>query len=274
MLKTFIHTFYFDTRVPAEKKAWLDLQVQLKDGPREMESHGGGSHWTNDIGAERAEIWLETSHLFDNQWDVTVDSPSVPNRRVFDFAFDYLPNNRYIKRGHWLEQTAAMRAIRSNTMACGYCGKQEPAQKAYAFCPHCIGSEYTTEKDLHRTRMLQVGQSFGAQRAELSEAEKAHLLPLWKDAQINGNTERDKKRIAAKRESVARDYKNAIAKATIERDGLTWLMDRGANTENIIFYSPTGRWSWGWRTKVSASLLADVQKTLDGFPFPVDIITA
>lgn len=271
-IKTRLHSFRFDLLVPAEKSAWLALRESLSKGPREMESHGGGSHCYNELPAGGAVVELETAHIFDNQWNTAASSPTKPNHRIFDFAFDYKPNgNADIRRGHYLEQTAEMQEIRRNIFACGYCGKQEPAQKGYVFCPHCMGSEHLTEKDLRLTRMLPAGESFNGNRPELSESEKAHLLPIWRDAQINGGNARDKARIAKARESVAKDYESAIRKATMERDGKTWLMDRGINTANIIYYSHTGRWSWGWREKVSATLLPDVMEKLKDFPFPFDI---
>lgn len=275
-IKTTLHRFTFDIRKPEDKAKWEALRASLAGGPREMESHGGGSHYPTFKGAYRdaqsVEVSLETAHLFDNQWNTGADCEALPNYRVFDFAFDYKPNgNSWCKRGHWLEQTDEMREMRRNTMACGYCGKQEPAQNGYVFCPHCLGSEYLTEKELGLLRMLPVAESFTKRRIELSEVERAHLLPLWRDAQINGNTARDKARIAKARADVAREYANAVSKATIERDGKTWIMDHGINTGNVIFYSHTGRWCWGWRTKVSESLLAGVRASLAGFPFPIDI---
>lgn len=275
-INTTLHRFNFDTRNPAEKAAWEALRSSLKDGPRKMESHGGGSHYPTFKGeyrdAQSVAVTLETGHLFDNQWNTGADCEALPNCRVFDFAFDYNPSgNPYLKRGHWIEQTDAMRELRRDTMSCGYCGKQEHAQKNHVFCPHCLGSEYLTEKELGLLRMLPVSESFDKRSSELSEAELAHLVPLWRDAQINGNTERDKSRIAKARADVAKEYERVVRKATIERDGKTWLMDRGINTANIIFYNHSGRWSWGWRTKVNTALLPDVSAKLAGFPFHIDI---
>src|SRR5574342_721932 len=147
-----------------------------------------------------------------------------------------------------------MRDIRRNTHKCGYCGKQEPAQKGYVFCPHCIGSAYLKSSELHLLRMMPV--EFEGNRAPLTEAEQAHLLPLYKEAQLHGN-ERDK----------------AIYIAETEFKGFTWLMDHGIKTDNCIYYSHTDRFSFGWRNPVDAEFLSELLDVVSEFPFAYEIKT-
>lgn len=267
-IKTTLHVFNFDTRNPEEKTAWLALRESLKSGPREMESWGGKPHMLGlSVGAYPVE--LDTSHVFDNQWNTSADTARIPNFRVFDFAFDAEAGapNKAIKRGHWIEQTAEMRAIRENTMKCGYCGKQEPAQNGYVFCPHCIDSEHLKETDLKLTRMLPAGVSFGGNRPALSEDEAAHLLPLYRTAQIHGNSERGKARIAKARADIKKEYDKTIHEAKTKFEGFTWLMDRGINTGNCIYYSHTDVFSFGWREPLSDGLVSGLLDQLANFPF-------
>ena len=273
-LKTIIHTFHFDLRKTAEKESWLALRTLLKGGPREMESHGGASHWHNQITSGSA-ITLETKHLFSNQWNTSADSEVLSAYRVFDFAFDYKPNgNGFIRRGHWLEQTKEMQELRANTCACRYCGKQEPAQKGYVFCPYCIGSEYLTEDKLFLTRMLPVYEPAGFKIPPLSDSDRAYLMPLFIDAQTNGNNARDKKRIAQKRADILKSKNNAIFAAQTEFDGFTWLMDNGIKTDNCIYYKHTNKFSFGWREKLSEELVQTFRDKLNGFPFDYTVETA
>lgn len=271
-MKTVIHNYSFDIRTEQGKADWLALKAKLEaEGLRVFETHGGGSHCKPQLGTR--EIELETKHLFDNQWNTApIEGVSDKGLRVFDWALDYNSHSgapHGIKRGHWLEQTPAMREIRRNTYACGYCGKQEPAQKGDVFCSHCLDSEHLKESELHLTRMKAIDDK--AERAPLTEAERAHLLPKYREAQLHGSTERGKARIAAQREAVHTKFKNAVANATAERDGFVWLMDHGVNTSNVIYYSHTKRFSFGWRAPISKAVESELLDIITEFPFSYDI---
>jgi hypothetical protein len=273
MTKTTLHTYYFDVSIADGKAAWDALRAKLKTGP-----HCFGPVLADNYFAFRdldgQEIELETAHLFENQWN------TASGLRVFDWALTSHiagcrvdPENSppHIRRGHYLDQTAEMRSLRDNTSACGYCGKQEPAAKGYVFCPHCIDSEYLKEKDLYLTRMMPVSTP---NRAQLSDAERAHLLPLYRDAQLHGTTARGKARIARLRADIARDYAKAIADANAERDGFTWLLDNGFGqlaANNVIFYDHTGRFGFGWRTPCDAATVSALLEKISEFPGSYDI---
>lgn len=270
-MKTVIHSYNFDIRNEAEKLAYEELKLKLKsNGLKCLESHGGGSHYSAAY-ASGLEIELETQHLFDNQWNTKpIEGLSASGLRVFDWAQDYKPNgNAWRKRGHWLEQTEEMRSIRANTCACGYCGKQEPISKGLKFCDACIGSEYLEPKELYLLRMLPISAKH--ERAELTEAEKAYLLPIYKDAQLHGHTPRDKARITEKRAELEEDYKKAIKTAETEYKGFTWLLDHGIKTDNVIYYSHMNKFSFGWRKPIPAEIKSELLNTLKQFPYPFEL---
>lgn len=271
-MQTIIHSYHFDVRNAADKAAYKDLCAKLKAQKlKRFCTWGNGSHYMPDI--DGRTITLETESLFDNQWNTApIDGVSESGLRVFDWAEDYPINfNKSIKRGHYLEQTAEMREVRRNTCKCGYCGKQEPAAKGYVFCPHCLDSEYLKESDLRLTRMVPVRDT-NKPRAPLTEAEKAHLLPLYRDAQINGSTARGKARIAKKRADVQREYQQTIAQAAEKRDAATWIMDNAPGLlENWIYYTHTGRHCFGWRKPLDECLLSDLLEKVSEFPFSYDI---
>jgi len=272
-LKTTIHSYYFDTRNPEEKAAYLALAKELKArGSECFETWGGNGHYNYKF-KNGLDIELETSSLFENQWN-TAPIPDISDSglRVFDWAQDYpIDFSKSIKRGHYLELTDEMREIRRNVHKCGYCGKQEPAQKGYVFCPHCIGSSYLKSSDLPLLRMMPV--EFKGNRAPLTEAEKAHLLPIYKEAQLHGNTERDKKRIADDRANLTKKRDKAIYIAETEFTGFSWLMDHGIKTDNCIYYSHTDRFCFGWRNPVDAEFLSELLDVVSEFPFAYDIKT-
>lgn len=275
-IKTTIHAYCFDISKPDGKVAWLDLKARLKEThPHCMESHGGQGHYHFVRDLDGQEIDLETAHLFDNQWNTGPTSTSDKGLRVFDWALDYCngtTNPRHLKRGHYLDQTDAMREIRRNTDACPYCGKQEPAAKGNVFCPHCLDSEYLTEADLLKgiTRMRPVYRG-REDLKPLTDAERAHLVPQYRAAQLHGNTERGKARIIKQREDIEKHARAVIRAAETERAGKLWLMDHGVNISNVIYYSHTGRFGFGWRQPMGADLVSGLLDIITEFPFPYDI---
>lgn len=279
-LKTNLHVYNFNTDNADEKAAYAALREKLRGlGLKCFETHGGSSHYCPDLAGE---IELEAKCLFDDQWNTApilraASKAAELGARVFDWAQDsrYCFHNARtnIKRGHWIEQTPEMREARRNRMACGYCGRQEPAQKGYVFCPHCIDSEYLKATDLHLTRMRAVDDT--ADRAPLTEAESAHLLPLYRDAQRNGATKRGKARIEKARADVANNYAAAIRKAEAEKAGGEWLLDHAPGLlANWIYYDHTEKHCFGWRTPIDANDQGELETLLATFPGTYEIKTA
>lgn len=210
------------------------------------------------------DVELDTEYLLSDQWNTAPCFDSENGYRIYEWAEVTYPN-RSIRVGYFLSITPEMREMQRNRYQCGYCGKQEPAQKGYVFCPHCLGSVNLTQKDLYLTRMQSVLQPFD--RKPLTDAELAHLLPLFKEAQLHGNTERDKARIAKQRASIARDYEKSIAEATAKRDGFTWLLDHGLKIDNVIYYPHTEKFCFGWRTPIDESFKSEILEVISEFPF-------
>lgn len=268
-IKTELRVYSFNISDPQEASAYNALSTELKvSGLSRFCSHGGGSHYRPSIAGC---VELEVEHLFANQWNTHPIGDSAIGQRVFDWAEDYnssagAPPN--IKRGHYLVQVPEMAEVRRNTVRCGYCGKQEPAAKGYVFCPHCLGSAYLDEGSLHLTRMRTVLEDT---RPALTATELAHLLPLYKQAQITGDQERALAHNKAQRGAVLGKYSAKTSSATIERDGMLWLLDKGANLDNVIFYDHTKVFSIGWRKPVSASVAAGWVDMLDTFPYSWEV---
>lgn len=273
-LPTIIHTYNFDVSKPDDSAAYDALRTKLKAmGLTCFETHGGNSHYLG-ASVDALKIELETACLFDNQWNTGANG-ALPNHRVFDWAQDsryacYSPN---IKKGHWIEQTKAMKEARAKTYKCGYCGAHygpyhKPLPDDMA-CNACLDSEYLTVKDLPLLRLVAVS----AKRDDKHGAGIIGLLmPRYKQAQLHGSTERGKKRIAEKRERIEKDYKAAIHKAETEYKGFTWLMDNGINTDNVIYYSHTNLFCFGWRGNgIDKELESDLLDVISEFPFAYEI---
>lgn len=265
-MQSIVHCYHYDVSTAAGLAAWSELQSKLKAaGLRVFETWSGDSHYKPAI--DGAAVTLATAHIFNNQWNATVSGKGV---RLFDWALDARPIGapKHIRRGHWIEQTAEMREIRRNTTECGYCGKQRPAAAGDVFCPAgCIESEYLKESDLYLLRMRPVDAP--RDRAPLTPAELANLLPQYRKAQIYGATARGAARIAGKRESIDAKRDKAIANATAEHAGFTFLMDRGIDPGLAIFYPHTARFCFGWRAPLSRAVAADLREAL-GAEFPAE----
>jgi len=274
-IRTKIYTYRFDLDKPEDSEAWSELQERLSAQGLtcfSAISTDRGYDWCKMLDSISGQtIELETKHLFKNQWNTaSISGVSEQGLRVFDWARDIV-DNRSMMVGHYLEQTDEMREVRRNTLKCGYCGKQEAAAKGYVFCPHCLDSQYLTEEQLLKgaTRLVPVDQ--GHNWTELSQAERDHLLPQYREAQIHGSTERGKERLAKQRRDIEEKYKKETANAKIERDGLIWLMDNGLSIDNVIYYDHKQMFSFGWRNPVSASVRDRILELISEFPFEYEI---
>lgn len=292
-LKTKLHRYRFDLRTPEGRVAWINLkdQLEINGWPHCMESWGGkDSHYSTAIhiaqialgngNIETVDVELEVEHLFANQWN-TAPIGEHKGFRVFDWALDYkfgnIGGDPQVKTGYYLEQTDEMRRLRAETLHCGYCGKQVLASKqpADGFCDKCLDSEYLKESDLKLLRLRPINEDTPHNsRHELSDEEKAELLPRYQHAQLHGVTERGKARLVRVAADIEDKYAKTIKNATVERDGNRWLLRTAPNLiGNAIYYTHTGRWSIGWNKKIDDSLLPEVKRVMRGFPFPFDIET-
>lgn len=263
-MQTILHTFLFDISTPDGKAAWCEFKKQRQEGPP---CHGPvfGDCWDKFREYDGTVVELETKHLFNNQWNM-----KQGNLRVFDFALESMPFAKHIRRGHWLEQTAEMREIRRNTHRCPYCGKQEPAQKGYVFCPHCLSSGYLKLDDVLKgaTRMRPVDSE--REWTPLTPAERNHLLPLYTEAQLRTNKVESDKFLT----DVRARARKKISRAYCERRGYERLVELNLGRlakENVIFYDHTGRFGFGWRKPLSGLELSDVLDVISEFSFPYDI---
>lgn len=269
-IKTVIHQYQFYINKAADKEAYEALKTKLAAmGLKCFESHGSGSHYNGDL--DGRELELETKHIFNNQWNTAPIDDAKSGLRVFDWAQDYQVYNKNLKQGHWLEQTPDLVEVRRNRKACGYCGHQEEAQKGTVFCPHCIDSEYLEAKELHLTRMVYVMNK--GDRKPLTDAEKAHLLPLYKEAQLqlHGTTARRKARLVQQRSDIEAKFKSATHNTKAEHDGFIWLLDHGVKIDNVIYYSHTGKFSFGWHLPISDEIKSELLDLISEFPFAYEI---
>jgi hypothetical protein len=267
------------------RQEWNDLHTELLATPsRGRCMHTLGDYTQHSDALDNVEIELELTHVFDNQWN-TAPIPGVADTglRVFDWA-DSADRTTH-KSGHYLDVTPEMIAARNNTFRCGYCGFQtrdhDLVERQNHFCEQCRDSEHLKQTDLSLTRLLPV--SAEQNRAPLTESETAWLVPDFIDAQIHGRTKRGIERIKKLRDSIEKDYQASTRNAQMKRDGLVWLLDRGLDINNVIYYNHTETFCIGWREALSDELMkewcialkfnASGQRTEQTFPFPIEFKT-
>lgn len=268
-MQTTIHQYVFNIDNELEKEAYGTLCQKLNNmGLTCFESHGGGSHYRPELNGKIIE--LDTTYLFGNQWNTApIEGISELGLRIFDWAQDFEPyGNRYLKRGHWLEQTNEMRKIRNNTVSCGYCGRQE-IRRGKSFCFDCLDDEYLKSNELHLLRLRPIDST--GSRWALTQDEKDFLIPLYKKAQLVGSTKRGKERLAKQRASIEHELETSKANAQTKRDGLIWLLDHGVKIDNCIYYGHTNKFCFGWRNPVDAAFKAELLDILVEFPFEYEI---
>lgn len=280
-IKAKFHTYSFDTSTREGLDAWAAFQAAREAEGLEVFATYGDDRRVATVDAyykavdklDGREIELELAHVFDNQWHTApVEGITESGLRIFDWQQD-IWHNVHIKSGHYVEQTDEMREVRRNTMTCGYCGKQEPAAKGYAFCPHCLDSPYLEESQLYLTRMVCARDSSKRDvRKPLTAAESADLVPRYRDAQINGSAERGRKRIEKARKDIEAEYAQTCAHATEKRDAARWIIANAPGMlENWIYYTHTGKHCFGWRKPLDAGTRDALLEKISEFPFAYEI---
>lgn len=250
-LITTLHWYRFNTENESEKEEYLKLCETLKKkGLKVFDS------LDMNLGKSREHrklletlnlktIELETEYLFSNQWNTAPLEGSSSGLRVFDWSETIFPNKK-TKEGYWLDQTPEMTEIRNNTYKCGYCGKQEYfAQKPTGnlFCTKCRGSEYLEEKDLPLLLLRPISKENVNYKNIVVPGD---LIKDWK--------EQKKATLVAKLEQKKVDklaqLKKDVVNAQKEYDAFLWLINKGIDYENVIYYSHTDTFSFGWRKPI------------------------
>jgi len=208
---------------------------------------------------------VETDILFSNQYNTS------EGLRIFEKCSRLIEHKGgewrkgegyYIARG--IEE---LRAAQAERHVCGYCGAQYDLPKQ-TFCDKCLDSPYLKADELYLLRLMPVkGGIHGGERPALSEAERAELLPRYVERQTTGADSRAAERLRRQRADIAKKYDTKTKAAKTEHDGMIWLMDHGISVDNVIYYPHVNKFSFGWRSGLSAEVKAALETRLVKFPF-------
>jgi hypothetical protein len=277
-ITTTYHWYRFDSSDPTQAAEYAALCAQLRQTPGRGHAmfalaDPAAPKNPRDAGPHAQPITLETKHVFNNQWN-EADTDGRQGWRVFDW-YEAIHPNRSLHAGHYLDITPEMIEIRANTGTCGYCGAHYDKPWP-TFCGQCLDSPHLAGNELHLLRIVSAAEHHapGHHRAPLTEAEAADLTPRYTHAQVHGQSARGQARIAQRRADILHKAETTITNARDERDGLIWLLDHAINIENVIYYSHTGRFCFGWRKPLSAAEHSALVDVLVEFPYDYDLKTA
>lgn len=214
-----------------------------------------------DATPRRAEsISLETAYIFENQWN------SEDGRRVFDWYESIVPNKK-IKIGYYLQITPEMVKIRKNTCKCGYCGAEYyGAKNAGLFCPKCLDSEYLKESDLRLLRVMPCDKDYKRNALNVYEDEVLTAEYVYRQTTAQGSRAVEKR--GRQKKDILKKYDDERATGEAEKNGLLWLWERFIPLDNVIYFSHTKTFCFGWRNALSAGVKSELLQKLEGFPYP------
>jgi hypothetical protein len=199
---------------------------------------------------DQDEFILESDFLFDNQLN-------TETMRLFDWreiSKHSLGSNYYLTNavGYYIDFDSKLKLddLRNKRFKCGYCEHQTNEINKPTYCDKCLGSEYLKESDLFLTILLPVSQDDSSKRKEL-HSKLGDRNKAFKIAQENAieqrailEIERRKKQAKALREKLKEEIKLKNYEVEIQ----ACLLENNLPIDDIIFYSHTQSWSYGWRS--------------------------
>lgn len=197
-------------------------------------------------------IELETSSLFDNQWNSTED-------RVFDWYEGIYPN-KSLKAGYYLKQNNDMHIVRATSYKCGFCGHIHSINIGY--CDKCLGSEYLEVEQLKLLKLIAISDK-REYDCDLSSTIKDKLLIKYYAAQDKTNALKAREQ----RVDIAKTYEKTLKNAIVDRDYKNWLLDNNISLNNVIYYNHTDEICFGWRKSLTDEEQKALTKKLVNFPF-------
>jgi len=245
-MKTTLHYYRFDISNESEAKEYKNLCVELKSKGLKVFDSIAEEHSTfyKELikPLDNTVIELETEHLFNNQWNTAPTITSEKGIRVFDWSEPIYPNKK-IKEGMYLDQTSEMARIRMNTYKCNYCGAQY-VKPAFKFCTSCIGSRHLTPDNLHLLALTPVFADKYLKASEVIIPDT--LLKEYEDKQKENRMLRAKKAQEAK----LADLLKKIEDSKLEYRAFKLLISNNIDFDNVIYYSHTKQFCFGWRNSL------------------------
>ncbi len=249
---------YFDME-PEEYTGLADKLRKLGlDEFDAIRSYGVSVNWREWDGRE---VELDTKHLFRDQWNTVAGCIPENGYRLFDWRHyrDYDGSLTY--RGYWLEQTNEMKAIRRETVQCGYCGRQYTDRRPGEWCTACLGSEYLKESELALLCLVPVCHERHVYMQHYPAHPDDDFVARYREVQRVARRQRAQKR----REATLANPRRKIECVEREYGIVQWLIDHHVPCDNVIYYDHSDCLVFGWRHPVSAGDRELIKARMAGF---------
>lgn len=213
------------------------------------------------------EYEIDTTHIFSNQYN-TIGENGRPGYRIFEYSepladitIKPLGYGYYISSG-----IDKIRELQKKIKVCGYCGKQYKNTKKQ-FCFACVGSKHLTKENYPLLRLVEL-------LAKDKFNYKNVIVPIWledkiKKAQYKTQLKELKKIKKDKLESIKKDIQSSKKELT----AFKWLINNGIDFKNVIHYSHTDKFCFGWRNSLDESQKTELMNKLKEFPFNYEFKT-
>lgn len=266
VITTLLTSYCYNTNNETEKKAYDELRAELSETRQCINAISTNSSRKKIV---CGVIQLETRHVFNDQWNTTVESETNPAIRVYDW-YENIEHNANIKQGHYLTINSEMNILRNSVAKCDNCGAMHWLNDTLLFCDQCLDSEYLEESQLHRLRLRPISDS-DDEMPPLTHVERGTLIHAYVVAQTVGINSRAVAAKEAQRESLEKEYKKAMIETETKYNGFIWLMDKHINIQNCIYYSHLNVFCFGFKQAVSPSVRDAILEVINDFPFPYQI---
>lgn len=273
-MKTTLHYYRYDVSKDTQRGEYDQLCKTLREmGLNKFAGIGldDSKHYRQHIkGLDDRTLELETECIFNNQWNTARTPTSESGLRVFDWD-ECIFDNRSIKQGYWLEQTAEMQNTRARRYKCGYCGKnyeREP-ETAPFWCESCLGSEYLTQDDL---RLLECRNIMDGESVRYKATPPVEMVAIYHAKQKTAR----KARQIQDHEDAKKSLADKIESAELENLALQWLIDKDCPTDfyrNCIYYDHTHTVCIGWKNKLTFEQEQEAKVLLADAPFKWELKT-
>lgn len=251
-----LNKYSIDTRTPEGTRAYKAIEEKAKAlGHTLFDVNATPGRSIDDL---PDTMTIETEHLFNNQYN------TAEGHRIFDWYEGIIwwgGKRSPYRTGYYLtgDIDKLLEAKRARHV-CSYCGAQYD-NPDHVFCTKCLGSEYLTEKDLP---LLQL-KPLAAPIEPPTSGQLEKLKDAWiaEQPKMLARLAQEKTaRLLKKAQRLEKDRDKKIADLQHETEIQAKLLRLGIDTDNLIYYSHTKQWVFGWRNKLSISEIDAISKQL------------
>ncbi len=262
-IKVKVSRYSFDIREPEEKAKYEKIQEECKALGYKLFDVTDTTPWDKRV--KEGEYEIELKHLFNNQYNTVAIDDDTPGKRVHDWYESINWEARHRKSGYYLTgDIAQLKAAKDNRLNCGYCGAQyDKGLTTHKLCTKCVGSEYLTEDNWPLLILIPVSEErdYEGCKACLSSSDLTKLREEFEAAKVERRRLLTARRLA-KADQVLIDAAKKAESNLAEAHIKAVLLRLDLDIDDVIYYSHTKEWVWGWRKPVTGAERAAIMEVI------------